>query len=297
MNKTTSCRHELQKVSVETSVTKSTPSTWRKRPDNLHEHIDDAKLRDFYVSLQRYVIAGEAFCRGMEKIAAELGLSKRTVQRRFDELERRGLVHRQARRAARNRNLHNRITVVKIDDLFVGIRLSSRGCKFVTGYYKETSSTKAGTRARRAAPIAPKVQKPVPPSSRGMRHQERQRAPVQVDRFARWREWTQRGAYRGPDASVGMQKPAPYVEGIAGMNGKILPNDPLPNAAELEAVRRRIREREEQVRAEQERIQAEKRARIAAMAARQAEARQPWDDDQKAQAAAMWAKYFPGGVR
>lgn len=31
MNKTTSCRHELQKVSVETSVTKSAPSGWRGR--------------------------------------------------------------------------------------------------------------------------------------------------------------------------------------------------------------------------------------------------------------------------
>jgi hypothetical protein len=197
-NKIPSWRHELQENSVNPSnLSSSQPrrshatGTWRKRPDDLHTIIPDSKVRDFYIGSQRYIGPnGSTFARSMDLIAREQGCgSKRTCQRRFEVLYELGLAHRQERRSSRTRNLHNRFTLIRIDELFLGMRLSPTGDKFVMGYNNESLITKAST-----TPPAPQGgtvgcgDRRAPVDSRPRRHAER--------RSRRHREVRERGPMR-----------------------------------------------------------------------------------------------------
>lgn len=287
MHKTTTQRYELQTKNVETSVTKSAPSTWRKHPDDLHRYIESLKLQLVFVRLQRYIVGNPSgvFLRSMAFLAREIGVSVRTLQRYFDGLEELGLLHRQEQRIARKRNGHNRFTLLSMDELYTGLRLSSSGRKFVAGYFKENfSSTKASTTRARRAPHPKPTKRTQPPASRGMQNiRERQRDPERPARFAAVSEWQrqrdEQRIERAREARTGRY------------------DGPSMTPEQVAEAQRLIREHEARVQAELQRAQAEKRARMAERAAREAEARKPWDDDLKEQAAAMWAKYFPGGAR
>lgn len=293
MHKTTSWRYELQSENVETSVTKSAPSTWRKHPDDLHRYIESLKLQLVFVRLQRYIVGNESgvFLRSMAFLAREIGVSVRTLQRYFDGLEELGLLHRQEQRIARKRNGHNRFTLLNMDELYTGIRLSSSGRKFVAGYFKENfSSTKASTTRARRAPHPKPTKRTQPPASRGMQNiRERQRDPERPARFAAVSEWQRRRDEQriemAREARVGCNR---FTNGMAGMNGF---SGERPTEEQVAEARRRIREHEARVQAELQRAQAEKRARMAERAAREAEARKPWSEDEKAQMDAIWAKY------
>jgi hypothetical protein len=184
--KTTSWRYELQTQNIETSVTKSARSTWRKHPDDLHLHIEKLKLQLVFVRLQRYIVgsASGVFLRSMGFLAREIGVSVRTMQRYCDALEEAGLLHRQEQRISRCRNRHNRFTLLNMDELYAGIRLSSSGRKFVGGYNRENLSLRKTGAACAKRTVPPKAKAPMQPRpSRGMRHvYARQRPQAGYDR-------------------------------------------------------------------------------------------------------------------
>ena len=77
----------------------------------------------------------------MAFLAREMGnVSVRTMQRYCNDLEELGLIHRQEQRIARKRNAHNRFTLLNMDELYTGVRLSSSRREFVAGYFTENFS-------------------------------------------------------------------------------------------------------------------------------------------------------------
>lgn len=254
-----SCRHPLQVQTNENPVNSHRSYTWRKHPDNLHEHIADAKLRDFFVRLQRYRVGQrESFTRGMELIARELGFrSKRTLQRRFDALGKLGLAHRIERRIAYDKNQHNVFTVITIDELFLGVRLSSTGRKFVTHKTEIKKLKKASTpRARRAvqkscgryrgenAPSSGGSQASVlpqgSPAGAGVaRLSAAHEKYSKTARFTAWREMIARSRHQRPSATVGMYTGETEV--------------PM-SEADMEAARQRIAKAEAETKAQRARM-------------------------------------------